>query len=84
MKETDREWLRQLVLELTAGASDLSQLPAHKTGLVDTLRRLGREAEAQRIEYGAGFTLGADDGEVWIISGGRRERLLDLPEQGTP
>ena len=35
------------------------------------------------IENGAGFSLGtSDDGVVWIISGGRRERLFDDVQQG--
>ena len=86
VKERDRDRLRQLVLELTENGQALDLLPATKTDLADTLRQLGREAEAHHVEYGAGFSLGVEGGTttVWIISGGRREPLMDLPEQGTP
>ena len=77
MKEIHRAALRTLVLELTAGGGDLRRLPAHKTGLVAQLRELGRDSDAERIEAGAGFSLGAgEDGQVWIISGARREPLF--------
>ena len=40
------------------------------------LREQGREAEAERIEAGAGFSLVAGEGgRLEIISGGRRETL---------
>ena len=75
--------LRRLVTELTGGGQDLAGLPRHKTGLVDRLRELGRHEEAVRIENGAGFSLYAgDDGVVWIISGGRRERLFGDVKRG--
>ena len=71
MDEDQRSTLRRLVAELTG-------LPRHKTGLVERLRELGRHDEAVRIENDAGFSLHAgEDGVVWIISGGRRERLFD-------
>ena len=73
--EGQRARLRRLVAELTGGGHDLRGLPRHKTGLVDRLRELGRHDEAVRIENGAGFSRHAgEDGVVWIISGGRRER----------
>jgi len=76
MREANRARLRELVSELTGSGRDLSRLPGHKTGLAAELRRQDREGEAQRIEAGAGFSLGVDaEGDVWIISGGRRERL---------
>ena len=75
MREADRARLGELVSELTGGGRDMSRLPRDKTGLAEELRRQGREAEAQRIEMGAGFSLYLERGEVWIISGGRKERL---------
>ena len=76
MKESDRERLRELASELTDEGQDLARLPGHKTGLVVQLPRPGRDSEAKRIEAGCGFTLAVGaDGEVEIISGGRRERL---------
>ena len=83
MDEGQRARLRRLVTELTGGGEDLAGLPRHKTGLVDRLRELGRHEEAVRIENGAGFSLYAgDDGVVWIISGGRRERLFGDVKRG--
>ena len=83
MNEGQRAKLRRLVTELTDGGADMAGLPRHKTGLVERLRELGRDDEAMRIEYGAGFSLYAsDDGMVWIISGGRRERLFGDVRQG--
>lgn len=75
MREADRVRLRELVSELTAGGGDMSRLPRDKTGLAEELRRQRREAEARRIEMGAGFSLYLERAEVWIISGGRKERL---------
>ena len=80
MKETERRRLRQLVRELTRGGRDLAGLPRSKTDLAGKLRELGRDGEARRIEYGAGFSFYAGEGEdgvVWIISGARREPLFD-------
>ena len=83
MDEGQRARLRRLVTELTGGGQDLAGLPRHKTGLVDRLCELGRLEEAGLIENGAGFSLYAgDDGVVWIISGGRRERLLGDVKRG--
>ena len=77
MKKVQRVALRKLILELTAGGRDLGRLPVHKAGLVARLRELDRNVEAERIERGAGFSLGAGEGrEVWIINGGRREPLF--------
>ena len=75
MREADRVRLREVVSELTGGGLDMSRLPRDKTGLAKELRRQGREAEARRIEMGAGFSLYLERGEVWIISGGCKERL---------
>jgi len=75
MREGDRARLRELVSELTGGGRDMSCLPRDKTGLAEELRRQGREAEARRIEMGAGFSLYLERGGVQIISGGRKERL---------
>ena len=62
----------------------MTWLPRHKTGLVERLRVEGRYEEADQIENGAGFSLGVvDDGVVWIISGGRRERLFERREART-
>ena len=82
--EGQRARLRRLVAELTGGGQDLRGLPRHNTGLVDRLRELGRHDEAVRIENGAGFSLhaGEDAVVVWIISGGRRERLFDDVKRG--
>ena len=61
----------------------MARLPRHKTGLVERLREEGRHKEAVLIENGAGFSLSASDNNVvWIISGGRRERLSDDVKQG--
>ena len=75
MREADRARLRELVSELTGGGGGMSRLPRDKTGLAEELRRQGREAEARRIEMGAGFSLYLERGDTWIISGGRKERL---------
>ena len=67
----------------------MAGMPRHKTGLVERLRELGRDDEAMRIEYGAGFSRYAGEGGVvWIIlrpsidsgslrSGGRRDQLFN-------
>ena len=74
MREADRGRLRRLLGELRAVGEEL---PGHKTGLAEFLRRQGREAEAERIEAGPGFSLvDVGAGGVDIISGGRRERLV--------
>ena len=75
MREADRARLGELVGELTRGGRDMSRLPGQKTGLAEELRRQGRETEAQPIETGAGFRLYVECGEVWIISGGRKQRM---------
>lgn len=72
MREGDRGRLRGLLDELRASGL---QVPGHKTGLARVLREQGREAEAERIEAGAGFSLVEVGGRVEIISGGRREAL---------
>ena len=78
MDEGQRARLRRLVTELTDGGVHMAGMPRHKTGLVERLRELGRDDEAMRIEYGAGFSLYAGEGGVvWIISGGRREQLFN-------
>ena len=83
MDEGQRARLREIVAGMTDGGRDMAGLPRHKTGLVDRLREEGRLSEADRVENGAGFSLYAgDDGVVWIISGGRRERLFDDVKQG--
>ena len=64
MDEGQRARLRRLVIELTDGGPDMAGLPRHKTGLVERLRELGRDDEAMRIEYGAGFSLYAGEGGV--------------------
>lgn len=83
MNEPGRARLRRLVTELTDGGAHLAGLPKEKTSLVEKLRDLGRESEALQIEYGAGFSLYADEaGIVWIISGGRSEALFGDVGQG--
>ena len=83
MDEGQRAGLRKIVAGMTDGGRDMAGLPRHKTGLVDRLREEGRLGEADRIENGAGFSLYVgDNGVVWIISGGRRERLFDDVKQG--
>ena len=83
VRETDRARLRKLVLDLTAEGCDIARLPASKTDLVRRLRELGRDVEASRVEYGAGFSLGVGaTGDVWIISGGRREGLFPIGAAG--
>lgn len=89
MNEPQRARLRRLVTELTDGGVHMAGMPRHKIGLVERLRELGRDDEAMRIEYGAGFSLYAgEDGVVWSIlrpsidSGslriaGRREQLFN-------
>ena len=78
MDEGQRARLHRLVTELTEGGTDMAGLPRHKTGLVERLRELGRDDEALRIEYGAGFSLYAGEGGVVrIISGVRREQLFN-------
>ena len=73
MLEEDKQRLRRLLDELAQAGEPM---PRDKTGTASALRRLGREAEAARIEAGAGFSLvAAAGGEVDIISGGRREAL---------
>ena len=73
MLEEDKARLRDLLTELVAMGEPM---PRDKTGMAAVLRRLGREAEAVRIEGGAGFTLvPVSGGGVDIISGGRREAL---------
>ena len=77
MNEPGRARLRRLVTELTDGGANMAGLPKEKTSLVEKLRELGREDEAVRIEYGAGFSLYVGEGGVvWIISGGRSEPLF--------
>ena len=86
MDEGQRARLRRVVADMTNGGADMARLPGHKTGLVERLRQQGRDEEADVIENGAGFSLYAsddgDDGVVWIISGGRRERLFEDVGQG--
>ena len=83
MDEGQRARLREIVAGMMDGGRDMAGLPRHKTGLVDRLREEGRLSEADRIENGAGFSLGNDDdGVVWIISGGRRERLFGDVKRG--
>ena len=65
-----RAELRKLVGELIDGGLTLP-------GLVDLLRKQGREAEAERIESGPGFSLIDVASGVDIIIGGRHERLAD-------
>ena len=68
---------------MTDGGAEMAQLPGHKSDLVERLREQGRNDEADRIENGSGFSLYAgDNGVVWIISGGRRERLFGDVGQG--
>lgn len=83
MNEAQRAQLRRIVADVTEGGKDMGSLPKHKTGLANRLREQGRHEEAVSIENGAGFSLSAsDNGVVWIISGGRRERLFDEVERG--
>ena len=73
MNEPDKARLRVLLGELEAAGVGR---PRDKTGLARVLREQGREAEAERIEAGAGFSLVAGEGgRLEIISGGRREAL---------
>ena len=83
MDEGQRARLRRLVADMTDGGAHMAGLPRYKPGLVERLREQGRHEEADKFENGAGFSLYAgDDRVVWIISGGRRERLFDGVKEG--
>ena len=69
-----RAEIRKLVGELIDGGLTL---PGYKTGQANFLLKQGREAEAERIESGSGFSLvDVGAGGVDIIIGGCRERLV--------
>lgn len=69
MNEPDKARLRVVLGELEAAGVGS---PRDKTGLARVLRQQGREAEAERIEAGGGFSLVAGEGGRAAPDGGRR------------